>query len=347
MLTPIISIQRTLSHLILFAISHQQSLSVCGSAPVCERDEDPLKAERGGKTSDRFQPITPDYSIITLKYISVNRIKNCTQLQYKSAIAFQLAKDDPQLSLEIAKQILRGMPPSVVTEIPQITTSLVLHDLDYAVIPPGWIYITLSHRGVADWVQGLLQIPLRDRLDPLIRCSAESCSLSQSQRFSTQKKPLERRGASPGASSEFQLQYTHARCCSLLYFNISADSSVKPESDANSREIQRRLAEYVSFDTFLSHETTWSLLELIVDSLDQIVLGKVQEDPKLGRKLACQLSLSFLNFERWATVQAGEGRTRAVEAGMPPDHLALIWITQQILQALLETGCGLVAPKHL
>ncbi len=115
----------------------------------------------------------------TVPEIPLNRAKDRARVLYVSAIALKLAKTWQQTPQAIAAQLVETLEP------------LCYPDFAVKVAPAGIIELELTDAGLAVWLQRLAQIPL---------------PVPESRIFS------------PVVSADrlFPIQYSHARCCSLL-----------------------------------------------------------------------------------------------------------------------------------
>jgi arginyl-tRNA synthetase len=111
--------------------------------------------------------------------IPLNRAKNSTRVLYVSAIALKLAKNWQQTPQAIAAQLVEILKP------------LCSRDFDIEIAPSGIIQFELTDAALALWLQRLAQISL-----PLPESRILSNVIS--------------------ADRLFPIQYSHARCCSLL-----------------------------------------------------------------------------------------------------------------------------------
>jgi len=115
----------------------------------------------------------------TLAQIPLNRAKNSARVLYVSAIALKLTKTWQQT------------PQAIATQLAEILQPLCYPDFAVKVARDGMIELELTDAGLAVWLQRLAQIPL----------------------------PVpEYRILSPVVCADrlFPIQYSHARCCSLL-----------------------------------------------------------------------------------------------------------------------------------
>ena len=116
------------------------------------------------------------------KTISIHRLSHLNSVIYRSAIALQLSPLWKLAPDDIAHQLM-----DMLLTMSQETGGI---DFCLEVVSPGWIDFQLSHRSLATVLQLLISIPLFS--------STPGNSL-----FSTNQ-------------NLFPIQYTHARCCSLL-----------------------------------------------------------------------------------------------------------------------------------
>lgn len=116
--------------------------------------------------------------------IPVYPLKDSWPIRYHSAIALKLAKLTSENPADIAAKILQGLS-SQSTRV----------EITVGVIPSGIITFELTDSAVAAWLQQMTQIPLP--ASSFSQVSTLNVTESQNQNL-------------------FYLQYSHARCCSLL-----------------------------------------------------------------------------------------------------------------------------------
>lgn len=220
------------------------------------------------------------------------------------------------------------------TESPWLVPSLSLH-------PQGWLYIHFSALELSKWLQSLLfATPFQPDIKPLT--------------------------ISPGVSSDpviFQLQYAHARCCSLLRLAQQEDlirltNGNHPLAQLKSPVIWQTLTGELQFQTLAEHQLLLALMQFPQSlSPHKIMYGYSQPallghqtwiewpppEPSLQRQ-AQQWSHLFLNFYRQCRLF---GDVQEVAPELATARLALIFILRRVLEFLLETALQVEAPATL
>jgi hypothetical protein len=220
------------------------------------------------------------------------------------------------------------------TESSWLVPSLSLH-------PQGWLYAHFSALELSKWLQRLLlATPFQPDLEPL-RISA-------------------------GVSSDpviFQLQYAHARCCSLLKLAqqenlIRLTNGNNQFAQLKSPVIWQTLTGELQFQTLAEHQLLLALIQFpqslspnkIMYGYSQIALLGHQTwiewpppEPYLQRQ-AQQWSHLFLNFYRQCRLF---GDIQQVTPELVTARLALIFILRRVLAFILETALQVEAPVTL
>ncbi|MFM6209829.1 DALR anticodon-binding domain-containing protein, partial [Planktothrix sp.] len=147
---------------------------------------------------------------------------------------------------------------------------------------------------------------------------------------------------------QFQIQYSHARCCSLLRLaerehlitlakpNLMTESSITMGSISSPipwLNHQNQLQFTQSYD--------YQLLTQLVVIIDALILFSATSN---WLKLAVQLSDSFQQFYRYCRIW-GEVKQNTPELAQA--RLGLVSITQFLLRILLEEKLGIMAPEEL
>jgi hypothetical protein len=116
--------------------------------------------------------------VLPLNFIPVLRQTDGLGIVYKSAIAFKLTTLCQETLTEIATRL--------VADLPNYTSDFPL-ELTVEFLSPGWIYFRYSELEIARWLQSWIDLPIREGRKPNL------------------------------TGSLMPLQYTHARCCSILH----------------------------------------------------------------------------------------------------------------------------------
>lgn len=335
----------------------------------------------------------PDNFKITVETIPVHRLSDGRGVIYRSAIALKLASLWQLPPLDIAHQLTEGMATSVQYtanaetghwEQPEITTqnfntpspipTQVGLDFSVEVFSPGWIQFRLSDRGLATWLQQLIEIP------PFLSHEEPGCggagargsegagergrggksllSLTPTRyehSYSPDAKiPDQNQRTQPvnQAHSLFKVQYAHARCCSLLrlahrqsLINLSDLDSITPnwqwvEPNPIPWLYGDSKMECESIRLRLEHPAERGLIDHVLEGTEQLTLLT----PIRAIELAKALSHGFEKFYSACRIW-GEVKTETPQLAIA--RLGLVAITQKLLRTLLEDLLNVTAPIEL
>ncbi len=276
--------------------------------------------------------------------IPLNRLKVAAPIRYVSAIAFRLAQrlEIGKAPLEIAREIAEQLDYLISTaqasensEASDLIWPQIWQNFTVQTAEPGWIYLQLSDRGVAIWLQSLIcsQMPLSD-----------STSLSSSTQLSLDPSPQAVINPALNIRNStrlFPLLHTHARCCSLL--RLANQTGIirldRPEFAAGASVAAPDFPwlHPESAQLRCQHPTEQQLISQLVSTLDQLN-ASAQSD----RKLAQALSHNFQSFHAACRIW-GDERT---DLPLAQTRLGLIWIVQRVMRSLLAE-LGIEAPIEL
>jgi arginyl-tRNA synthetase len=253
----------------------------------------------------------------TMTEIPLNRGKNSARVLYLSAIALKLTKTWQQTPQAIATQLAETLQP------------LCYPDFAVKVARDGMIELELTDAGLAVWLQRLAQIPL----------------------------PVpEYRILSPVVCADrlFPIQYSHARCCSLLRM---ADRdrliSIAQPDVATAPQIWSLAAPNPipwlnsSRQLRLVHPGDRALISQLITVLDNLspVFGNcTQEKPVNYLKIANNLSQAFQTFYSQCRIW-GEVKTETPKLAQA--RLGLVLATQSLLRFILAELLNAIAPVEL
>lgn len=250
--------------------------------------------------------------------IPVNQIKHETRITYGSAIALKLAPRLHQSPFTLAEALCIRL--NTWNSDGQLSCGIIPRDVTVQVLSSGMLQFVFTDVGIATWLEQIL-----------------CCSWTQ-----TCLKNLEI------SSDLFQVQYSHARCCSLLRLadrehlitlakpNLITESPIKISSISSS-------IPWVNDQNKLqfSQSEDYQLLSQLVEIVDTLLLFS---DRTNWLKLAVQLSDNFQQFYRYCRIW-GEVKQNTPELAQA--RLGLISITQFLLRILLEEKLGVIAPEGL
>ncbi|MEG4575760.1 DALR anticodon-binding domain-containing protein [Microcoleus sp. N3A4] len=247
----------------------------------------------------------------------LNRSKDRARVLYVSAIALKLAKTWQQTPQAIAAQLAETLEP------------LCCPDFAVKVAPAGIIELELTDAGLAVWLQRLAQTNL----------------------------PVpESRILSPAVCADrlFPIQYTHARCCSLLRMAhrdriISiAQPDVATAPPIWSLASPNPIPWIDEGDRLrLVHPAERSLISQLLTVLDNLYPNfevKNLEKPVNYFKLANSLSEAFQIFYSQCRIW---GEVKIEQPKLAQARLGLILATQSLLRFILENFLNAIAPLEL
>ncbi|MBE9120401.1 hypothetical protein IQ269_06150 [Tychonema sp. LEGE 07199] len=254
----------------------------------------------------------------TLAQIPLNRGKDSAGVLYVCAIALKLAKTRQQTPQAIAAELVETLKP------------LCEPDFAVKVAPAGIIELELTDAGLAVWLQRLAQNSL----------------------------PLpESRILSPVVSADrlFPIQYSHARCCSLLRMaHRDRLISIAQPDVAKAPQIwslaQPNPIPWLnsSQQLRLVHPGDRTLISQLITALDNLSPvfqnNCIQQKPVNYLKTANNLSQAFQTFYSQCRIW-GEVKTETPKLAQA--RLGLILATQSLLRFILEELLSAVAPVEL
>lgn len=252
-----------------------------------------------------------DFSALSEKFhlakteISLYRLKNNSVIVYRSAIAFQLSRHLSRSPLDISQEILSKLMPR-------------RSQLKGEVTPPGFLDFGISDRYLSQWLQSLI--------------AAQNEISFPSNVPQTQK----------GKRDFFELQYAHARSCSLLRFG---DRQGLIQRNAAGKWITPSTIPWLNTDfdparLRLKHPAEQDLIAELLTIIDSLSSAS-RED---WEKFATGLGKAVLDVERHCRIwgEVAQDSPELVQA-----RLGLIAIAQFLLRELLQVQMGIFAPLEL
>lgn len=240
-----------------------------------------------------------------------------SRVLYISGLALQLAKSHNQTTMEIASGIVSHL-------------SAIRGDFfRVQIVPPGSIYLELTHPFLATWLQSLVVRNLRENGET-----------------GTRKITV------PNPSRLFAIQYAHARCYSLVLL-AHREGLIKlrepiPDISENSALAHLASAEQIPWlnddqKLRLSHPAEGRLIAELVQVIDNLdcpdLSGAVNWE-----KVALDLSQAFEVF--WSQCRIW-GKVKISAPKLAQARLGLVIATQSVLRCLLVDKLGAVAPLEL
>lgn len=240
-----------------------------------------------------------------------------SRVLYISGVALRLAKSHNRTSLEIANGIGSHLS-AICGDVFGVT-----------IVPPGWIYLELSYPFLATWLQSLLVTNVKGEGE----IEARKITIQNPARL-------------------FAIQYTHARCSSLVQL-AGRDGLIKL------REVSPDISKSAALDYLVSEEQIpWlndqQKLRLNHPAEGRLIAELVQvidylESPDLNdavnwEKVALDLSQAFEAF--WSQCRIW-GKVKISAPELAQARVGLMIATQSVLRCLLVDKLGTSAPLEL
>jgi DALR anticodon binding domain len=299
---------------------------------------------------------SPPNGLPTLASIALHRINDTAHIQYASAIALKLERLWKRSASEIAIDIIATI---VANRVAMFTTSTIEssnendsqlskgrlyqrvwnelqeHSRVWA-NPTGWIYWQLSEHGLAAWLQILIEQPLwlGDRSELNLSFNNDNQFLRNSTN-----------------NFLFKLQYSHARCCSLLCSAAQEQLIGLNQLDSgfpllNCCIIHPSPLPWLdsSGSLRLSHPAERNLIAQLLTTLDELSSFLQAEREGSILKLASDLSTSFQYFYSACRIW---GEVKTTNLSLAQARLGLVRVTQAVLRLLLQDLLEVDAPVEL
>ncbi len=253
------------------------------------------------------------------KTISIHRLLHRNSVIYRSAIALRLSPLWQLTPDDIAHQLMARL-----LIMPQDTPDI---DFMVEVVSPGWLDFQLCDRSLATVLQQLIEIPLSPS-------TPGNCLFSKDYNL-------------------FPIQYTHARCSSLLRLGGSGTADAVSgggEEGSGTADAVSGGGEEGGVEKFFPdregeslgfvHSAEWDLIFQILDLLD--VISDSDERSLVKRGFA--LCHAFEAFHRSCRIW---GEVKIHQPQLTKARLGLVGVTQILLRSLLEDFFGVPALVEL
>jgi arginyl-tRNA synthetase len=254
-------------------------------------------------------------SPLKLHEIPLNRAKDRLGVVYISAIALKLAK------------IWQQPPQTIVAQLVENLQALGSGDFAIKVAPSGMIQFELTDVALAVWLQRLAQTAL-----PL---------------------PESRILSAVSVDRLFPIQYSHARCCSLLRMahRDRLIAIVNPDPPATPQIWSLTAPNPIPWlddkKLRLVHPAEYNLISqllAVLDTLYPITEVDKRQNPVNYLKLANSLSEAFQSFYSQCRIW---GEVKIETPKLAQARLGLTLATQSLLRLILEELLNAVAPLEL
>jgi len=257
---------------------------------------------------------------IQIKKIPLYKGRDYNRILYISGVAQQLSKSHNSMTMEVAYGIASQLSASSGDVF------------SVKIVPPGWIYLELTHSYIANWLENLATCNQKD--------GKIEAGENLSQRPKTQKQNF---------SKLFAIQYVHARCCSLVLQAHREGLLKLRETPVHSPSVWQlefpKPIPWLNHDNqlCLHHLSEGCLIAQLVQIVDDLVCSELSSTTH-WQKVAMELSQAFENF--WCQCRIwGEVKIAAPELAQA--RLGLVMATGRLLQFLLVEKLGSFAPLEL
>lgn len=263
---------------------------------------------------------------LTGENMPLKRTKDIEKTSYISAIAFKL-----QIPLQ-----------KTPAEIAQGINSRIKSGADFTVyVRAGWIQFELTELGLANWLQHLSQWnpPNPDYHQTGQKIDTKDTKLAPKldSKFSPKLETT---------NNLFLLEYTHARCCSLLRLGDREQLIKLSEHSSDWQIIKPSPIPWLNEQNQLrlNSLTERRLISRLITTLDTLSTGKNEVTCQQILKLATELSQDLLTFYAANRIW---NETKTENLALAQARLGLILTTQIVLKLLLEKGLGILPPQQM
>jgi hypothetical protein len=279
-------------------------------------------------------------SLPELHKVPLKRVNQENQIGYVSAIAIQLAQQTNSSAVDLAHTITENLMQSIQAANPsaeQPPLDRVWKNFTVRTLSSGWIYLELTHQGVAEWLQALMERPVT--VSTVGSDGHILASTNDSAHFIR------------NSTSLFKVLCSHARCCSLLRSGVRDGMIDLSEPDSGSTSVHWQIAKPhpipwldADFQLRCQRVTELRLIGQLVTTLDQLsCLTEADYLPrslKLAQALAQAFQAFYADCRIWGTV-------KTADRALAQTRLGLVLATQAVLKGLLQDVLGVHAPIEL
>lgn len=278
-------------------------------------------------------------SCIEGKKITLSKGRDNNKVLYISGMVLWFAKSHNQDPMEIAS--------AIVSQLLETCGGVFI----IQIVPPGWIYLELTHPLLATWLQSLAVGSLEKAEEQASRRDSEPPLGIERKREQGRKENLIQNSRCQISNPErlFAMQYVHARCCSLVWLAhreglIKLREPLPDTSPALRNIIFTEQIPWLDCDEKLrlNHPDESHLITKLVQVVDDLVCS---DDGSVNwEKAGLNLSQAFENF--WSKCRIW-GEVKISSPELAKARLGLVMVTQSVLRFLLVEKLGVVALLEL
>ncbi|NET69923.1 MAG: anticodon-binding protein [Sphaerospermopsis sp. SIO1G2] len=269
---------------------------------------------------------TNDQEVLLIKngQVPLYQDTRTRKVLYTSSVSLQLSRGDSSKSGRFARDI---------------STYLLANCSDIfrvKVVPPAWIHIELTDPTLAAWLNFLINENVDFQRSELEDKVARTKLIeSQTKDLGLKKNDL-----------YFQVQYAHARCCSLLRLASREDMiKIGQKGTNNQKLLSSQTIPWLDCNQKLRlyQSEELHLLKLLVKTVDNLVFPDSRSIVNWNTE-ALKLSAAWESF--WSKCRIwGEVKNNCWPLAQA--RLGLLMVTQLVLKSVLEEKLGVSAPREL
>ncbi len=260
-----------------------------------------------------------------MEVIPISQTRDGGGVIYKSAIALKLSPVWQQPAIYVATELAKYCREIINTEAKKDIVNF-----QVGVISSGMIYFKLKDLSIANWLNYLTSVPLNlEQQNLQVYVDHQSREIT----------------------NLFPIQYSHARCCSLLGMGerdgLITLAPTTPENYSQFWFIQtpdpipwQKSNGQLQF----LHHAEYKLIAQIASTLDYLCCVSSTRKPINWEKVADTLSQAFQTFYRHCRIW---GEVKVETPKLAQARLGLVLATQSVLRFLLKERLGGKAPLKL
>ncbi|XZN88940.1 MAG: DALR anticodon-binding domain-containing protein [Microcoleus sp.] len=311
-----INIQCNKKYISMVEFSKYKVLSMESKSQDWELEKLTVKTLLRSRLQTAMERANMPETALKLDEIPLNRSQNSLGVVYISAIALKLAK------------VCQQTPQAIATQLAATLQAMCHPDFAVTLAPSAIIEFELTPPALAWWLQRLAQTPI-----PVTQSRIISPILS--------------------ADRLFPLQYSHARCCSLVRMAhrdrliAIAQPDVATTPQIWSLTAPNPLPWLDNEQLRLIHPAESNLISQLLTVLDSLafVFGECNQERAIDYfKLANSLSTAFQTFYSQCRIW---GEIKRENLKLAQARLGLVLATQSLLRFILEELLNAIAPLEL
>ncbi|MDY6802779.1 MAG: DALR anticodon-binding domain-containing protein [Cyanobacteriota bacterium] len=257
---------------------------------------------------------------VKLQTSALRKTNDYRKIIYKSAIALKLAHLWQLAPMEVAEKLAKYSRNKGVINLSGNTPDEWAARIEVTVVPPGLLLFELTDGGIAAWLQYFCEgVPLSVGGGDLQFLVPDAL---------------------------FKIQYSHARCCSLLRMAASGDR-LSPLPDTNTFALET--PKFFSWEETdgglrLKHPAERGLIWQLFSIWDLLYFPTATPEEINWQKAATALSEAFQFFYSQCRIF---GEVKIENPELAKARFGLIFITKYLLRRLLEEKLKIKAPREL